>query len=128
MGKKEIIPLTDEENKSLENQKRCCICKKRFTKDNKKVRDDGHFTGKHRGAAHNKSNMNYNITKDIPVIFHNGSTYDYNLIIKGLVEEFEGEFEGELECLGENTERYIAFSISINKKMTKQIRMITIRF
>ena len=81
-----MIPLTDEENKSYEIQKRCYICKKRFTKDHKKVRDLCYFTGKYRGAAHNKCNMNYKITKDIPVIFHNGSTYDYHLIIKGLAK------------------------------------------
>ena len=38
-----MIPLTDKENKSYENQKRCYISKKRFTKDNKKVRDHCHF-------------------------------------------------------------------------------------
>ena len=60
-----------------------------FTKDNKKVRDHCHFTGKYRGASHNMCNMHYKITKDIPVIFHNGSTYDYHLIIKELVKEFK---------------------------------------
>ena len=55
--------------------------------------------------------MNYKITKNIPAIFHNGSAYDYHLIIKRLVKEFEGEFE----CLGENTEKYITFSVPINK-------------
>ena len=34
-----MISLTDEENESYENQKFCYICKKRFTNDNKKVRD-----------------------------------------------------------------------------------------
>ena len=29
-----MIPLTDKENKSYENRKRCYIYKKRFTKDN----------------------------------------------------------------------------------------------
>ena len=37
--------------------------KKRFTNDNKKVRDHCHFTGKYRGAAHSKCNMNYKISK-----------------------------------------------------------------
>ena len=63
------------------------------SKKSKKVRDHCHFTGKYRGAAHNKCNMNYKITKDIPVIFHNGSIYGYYLIIKELVKEFEGELE-----------------------------------
>ena len=35
----------------------------------------------------------------IPVVFLNGSTYDYHFIIKQLA----GEFKGNFECLGENT-------------------------
>ena len=34
----------------------------------------------------------------MPIIFHNGSIYDYHFIIKELVKEFEGNFE----CLGKN--------------------------
>ena len=49
-------------------------------------------------------------------MFHNGSTYDYHFIIKELAEEFEGEFE----CLGENTEKYITFSVPIKKEITKK--------
>ena len=86
-----MISLTDEENKPYENQKRCSICKKCFTKNNKKVKDHFHFTGKHREAAHSKCNMNYKISKYISVVFHNSSTYDYHFIIKELVKEFKGE-------------------------------------
>ena len=57
--------------------------------------------------------MRYKIPKEIPVVFHNGSTYDYHFIIKELVKEFEGNFE----CLGENTEKYITFSAPIKKKI-----------
>ena len=47
------------------------------------------------------------ILKKIPVLFHNSSTYDYHFINKELAEEFEGQFE----CLGENTEKkYYFFS------------------
>ena len=84
--KKEMISLTDEENESHESQKFCYICKKRFTNDNEKVRDHCHVTGKYRGAAHNKCNINHKISKNIPVVFHNGSTYDYHFIIKELVK------------------------------------------
>ena len=59
--------------------------------------------GKYRGAAHNICNLRYKIPKEIPVVFHNGSTHDYHFIIKELVKEFNGNFE----CLGENTEKYI---------------------
>ena len=30
------------------------------------------------------------------------------------------EFEGEFECLGENTEKYITFSVPIKKKIAKK--------
>ena len=62
-----------------------------------------------RGAAHRIFNLRYNTPDEIPVIFHNGSNYDYQFIIKELAEEFEGDFE----CLGENKEKYINFSVPI---------------
>ena len=59
--------------------------------------------------------MRYKIPKETPVKFHNCSTYDYHFIIKELAEEFEEEFE----CLGENTEKYIKFSMPIKKEIIK---------
>ena len=54
-------------------------------------------------------------------MFHNGSIYDYHFIIKELVKEFEGNFE----CLGENTEKYITFSVPIKKKIENKDLEIT---
>ena len=56
---------------------------------------------------------NHNILKDIYVVFHNGSNYDYHFIIKELAKEFEGTFN----CLRENTENYKNFSVSITKEI-----------
>ena len=109
--KKIITPLTKEEEDNYNKENICYICKKEFNND--KVRDHCHFTGKYRGAAHNTCNLRYKIPKNIPVIFHNGSTYDYHFIIKELASEFEGNFE----CLGENTEKYITFSVPIKKRI-----------
>ena len=107
-----MIPLTKEEEDNYNKENTCYICKKYFNNDGK-VRDHCHFTGKYRGAAHNTCNLRYKIPKNIPVIFHNGSTYDYHFIIKELASEFDGNFE----CLGENTEKYITFSVPIKKKI-----------
>ena len=74
---------------------------------------------KYRGAAHDICNLRYEIPKEISVVFHNGSTYDYHFIIKVLAEEFEGEFE----CLGESTGKYITFSVPIKKEIIKKISM-----
>ena len=111
-----MIPLTDEENRSYENQKFCHICRKLFTKDDKKLKDNCHFTNKYRGAAHNECNMNYKITKNISIIFHNFFSYDGHFIIK----ELDNEFDGELEILGKNTEINISYSVKISKKITKK--------
>ena len=86
-------------------------------KKNYKVRGHCHYTGKYRGAAHNMCNLRYKVPKEIPIVFHNGSTYDYHFIIKELVKEFDGNFE----CLGENTEKYITFSVPIKKKLKIKI-------
>ena len=105
--KKKMISLTIKEEIDYNRQKICNICKKEFDKKNYKVRDHCHYTGKYRGAARNICNLRYKIPKEVPVVFHNDSTYDYHFIIKELVEEFEGNFE----CLGENTKKYLTFSV-----------------
>ena len=117
--KKDMIPLTKEEEDNYNKENICQICKKDFNND--KVRDHCHFTGKYRGAAHNTCNLRYKIPKNIPVIFHNGSTYDYHFIIKELASEFDGNFE----CLGENTEKYKTFSVPIKKSIENKNMDIT---
>ena len=83
--------------------------------------DTCHYTGKYRGASHNICNLRYKIPKEIPVVFHNGSTYDYHFIIKELLKEFNGSFD----CLGENTEKYITFSVPIKKMIENKNTEIT---
>ena len=91
---KEMIPLTKKGKSSHRASRRCYMCKKKFSTDDSnkkyhKVRDHCHYTGKCRGAAHDICNLRYKIPKEIPVVFHNGSTYDDHFIIKELAEEFE---------------------------------------
>ena len=78
-----------------------------------KVRDHCHYTGRYRGAAHDICNLRHKIPNQIPLVYHNRSTYDYYFIIKELAEEFDGQFE----CLGENTEKYITFSVPNKKEL-----------
>ena len=117
--KKRMLALTKEEIKSHKDAKVCHICGKRFPKELAndknywKVRDHCHYTGKYRGAAHSICNLKFNVPNEIPVVFHNGSDYDYHFIIKKLANEFEG-----FECLQENTEKYKTFSVPIEKEVT----------
>ena len=85
-----------------------------------KVRDHCHYTGKFRGAAHNICNLRYRMQREIPVVLHNVSNYDYHLIIKELAEKFKGN----IDCLGENTEKYITFSVPLEKEI-KNNKLVT---
>ena len=122
--KKEMIPLTDEEKESYENQKVCYICEKEFCTDKenkknfkkcKKSEVTVIIQVNDRGAAHSNCNLKYRIPKTIPIVFHNGSTYDYQFIIKQLAREFKYY----LECLGKNAEKYVTFSVPIKKVLDK---------
>ena len=52
-------------------------------------------------------------TKKNSVVFYNSSTYDYHFIINELAKEFDGLHE----CLGENIEKYITFSVPIKQNL-----------
>ena len=114
-----MIRLTKEENKSYKEQEPCHICEEKFCMDKddenyenkRKAKDHCYYTETFRGAAHSKCNLNYKVPKDIPIIIHNAS-YDTHFIINQLAEEFKGE----LNCIGENMEKYITFSVPIKKK------------
>ena len=122
-----IMPLTIKKEIHHNKQKICYICKKEFDTNDKKhykVKDHCHYAGKYRGAAHNICNLRYKIPKEIPIVFHNGSTYYYHFIIKELVKEFEGNFE----CSGENKEKYITFSSPLKKEIKNKNKIIEITY
>lgn len=90
---------------------KCHICERPIGQD--RVRDHCHLTGKFRGAAHAQCNLDYQITKTIPTIFHNLSGYDGHL----LVEELAGT--GNLRVLPNNTEQYISMTYSFENNEVK---------
>ena len=96
MKNKINLIITEEKIKNYQNKR--------------KVKDHCHYTGKFRGAAHSICNLNCKVPKNIPII-HNAS-YDTHFIINQLAEEFKGE----LNCIGENMEKYITFSVPIKKE------------
>ena len=86
-----IMPLTKGEREWHRCQKVCYICKRIFStddNDNKyhKIKDHSYYTGKCIEAAHVVCSKKCKTPKKIPVVFHNGSTYDYHFIIKELVK------------------------------------------
>ena len=114
-----MIPLTDDENKSYEEQEACHICEGKFCadendeiyKNSRKVEDHCHYIGKFRGAAHSDCNLKHKVPNNIPIVIHNAS-YDNHFIINQLAKEFKNE----LDCIGKNMEKFITFSAPIKKK------------
>ena len=77
------LVLTNEEEKEFQSATICHICEEKLSSDKKsKVRDHCHFTGKYRGAAHNKCNLECRKPLILPVVFHNLQGYDAHLFIK----------------------------------------------
>ena len=114
--KKEMKLLIKKQKELYENAKICYICKENceyeYVKDKqyRKVRHHCHNTGEYRGAAHSICNLKYSVTKKLYKAFHNGFNYDYNFVTNVLAEDFK-----IFTCLGQNTEKYITFTVKIDK-------------
>ena len=102
---KEMV-ITEEEEKQFDKASDCWICGEKLGNDYK-VRDHYHYTGRYRGAAHNKCYLNYSKPKGVPVFFHNLSGYDSHLFIRSLGSPNPKE---NIECIPNNEEKYITFT------------------
>lgn len=78
-----------------------------------------HFTGKYRGAAHNKCNLQCRKPLILQIIFHNLQGYDSNVFIEQLAK-----VDGDINCIPSTEEKYISFSKKI-KVDEYQLKLIT---
>ena len=97
--------MTEQNKTDYENATHCWICEKEIgkSKNNPKVRDHCHFTGKYRGAAHKSCNLKLKINPGktkIPVVFHNLKGYDSHFIIQKLHTT-----KGNITCIANNAEK-----------------------
>ena len=97
----------DEERFQLHNI--YWMCGKLFGVGDNKVRDYCHITGKLRGSAHWSCNINFKLTKKIPVIFHDLRGYDSYLIMQGI-----GKFDVKVNIIANGLEKYMASTINKN--------------
>ena len=104
----EPMKITPEEQEQFNQATNCWICGN-FINLKDKVRDHCHFTGRYRGAAHNRCNLKYSKPNNISVFFHNLSGYDSHLFIKKL----NNNTKGTIDCIPNNEENYISFSKNI---------------
>ena len=76
--------ISEEEEEQFWSCNTCWIFEKFIDDNDEKVRDHCHVTGKFRGAAHWGCNVNLQLTKKVPVIFHNLKGYESHLIFREL--------------------------------------------
>ena len=101
--------MSEKEEHLFQQSNSCWICKKLIDNDEEKVRDHCHVTGKFRGAAHWDCNINFQLTKKVPVIFHNWRGYDSHLIFN----EFD-KFDVKPNAVPNGLEKHMAFNLNKN--------------
>ena len=89
--------MTEKNEEDYRNNDICRFCGKEIITD--KVRDHCHLTGKYRGPAHSKCNINLTQKQSnfIPFIFHNFSNYDCHMFFKKLVDKKKDKVDFEIK-------------------------------
>lgn len=123
----EMVPL----NMSLEDEvlflisDDCHICGKAYTESDVRVRDHCHLTGKYRGSAHSDCNLNYKVSRHVPVVFHNLSNYDAHFIISAVAKNIPGS----ISIIPRNEQLYVSFTKVVTSVRTKEFsEFIKLRF
>ena len=73
------------------------------------------MTGKFRGLAHKKCNLNFKLTNTIPVVFHNLRGYDSHLIMQEM-GAIADELNMRIGVIPNNMEKYQSSTLDKNIK------------
>ena len=103
--KKDII-MTEKDEKDYKNNNIQRFCEKYIESD--EVRDHCHLTGKYRGPAHSKCNINVTQKQSIfiPFLFHNFSNYDRHTFFKKLADKKKDKVD--FEIIPKTNEEYLS--------------------
>ena len=96
--------MSEKEKHLFQQSNSCWICKKLINNDEEKVADHCQVTGKFGGAAHWKININFQLAKNVPVMFHNLRSYARHLIFNDL-----DTFDVKISVIPDGLEKYMAF-------------------
>ena len=83
------LEMSSEEKEQFEAPTTCWLCEEPFSQKIEEVEDHDHLTGKFRGAAHNKCNLNckQKSSNFVPIVLQNFSGYDCHLIYEHLLTQ-----------------------------------------
>ena len=76
-----------------------------------KLKDHDHITGKYRGSAYQKCNLNLSLSKKIADSFHNLQNYGSHLIFREV-----GKYNLKVNIKLKTLEKYLIFTIKQHKK------------
>ena len=96
--------ISEEEEHLFQQSNSCSICKRLIDNDNEKVTDYCHVIRKFRGAAHGNCNIDFQLTKKVPVIYHNLRGYNSHLTFC----EFN-KFDVKINIIPNGLEKYMEF-------------------
>ena len=96
--------MSEEEEEQFRLSNTCWICEKLIDNVNEKLRHHCYVNDKFRGVAHWSCNKNLQLTKSVPVIFHNLRGYDSHLISDELKS-----FYVKIDVIPNVIEKHIAF-------------------
>ena len=102
---KNLIMTEGEEQ--FQSSSTCCICKNLI--EDEKVTNHCHITGKFRGTAHWSCNINLQLIKKVPVIFHNLRGYDSHLFFYELKK-----IDAKVDVIPNGLEKYLVLMINKN--------------
>ena len=105
------------------DQTTCWLCKKEFKpkdlKENPVVKDHCHLTGRFRGLAHNKCNLNTRkaYTTFVPILFHKFSGYECHLIFEKLIimATAKNIEKNENDIIAKSSEKYLSVKMGCLK-------------
>ena len=91
-----------------------------------RVADHDHITGKYRGAAHSACNLRMQLTKSVPVFFHNLSKYDSHHIMR-----YVGKVDGgikRIDVLAKTLEKFTGFTFTFDDSKIKFVFKDSLQF
>ena len=96
--------MSEEEDEQFQSSNTCWICEKLINKDDEKTRDYCHITGKFRGAAQWSCNINLQLTKKVPVVFHSLRGYGSHSIFHE-----RNKFYVKINVIPNRLEKYMTY-------------------
>ena len=107
---KNLVTNKDDVKDFIDSNK-CWIYGRLYTEKDTRVRDHGHVTGKYRYSSHKSYNVNFKLSKKVPIVFHNLQGSDSHLIMQE-IERFD-DIEN-IHVISNASEKCVTFIIDKN--------------